>query len=210
MKNILLSFIFISIFISFQSCIDTHKEYDEAKRAALESGIRVDTIMFGLCFNDSPEMVDKKLKETGRYDYNGLKYRFPDSRIYGMEWHETRAFWFYNDSLVKFTITSFDDSYNWREVIKEIFSAKYGNSIFHDKKDYWFKGNLEICVSEGEMVGKTWKSIKYSNLDSEKWILNNRLHLCDTDDMNWYSEDYWNEHIKPKEENKLKNSGRDI
>lgn len=206
------SYILIVLLIFVQSCAGTQKRYDEAKRAALASGIRVDTIMFGICFNDSPEIVDEKLKNTGMFEYGNLHYRFRDSRISGMTWKDIRAFWFYNDSLISFKICSFDDSFNWKEVVKEVYSAKYGEPVFCNGKHYWFKGNLEICVSEGESIlGKKQKLIEYFNVEAVKKVYSIReLRFGDVNDMNYYSPDYWEKHIKPKEEKEMQRITRDI
>lgn len=208
-----LHILFIAVCAIFTcSCFDDTIKIHEAKKAALASEVFVDTIMFDLCFYDSPDTVISKLERTGYYQNGKLSYKFPDSRISNMTWEYDDLAMFFNDSLKQFILSTYDYNSEWRQVIKEIYSKKYGEPIESSKSMYWFSGNLMIFIHESkrEYDGRYSKSIIYQNLQSPENDGNIRKQCIMDDKLNHYSKEYWNKYIQPQKDKELEMAGRDI
>ena len=188
------------------SCVEDRRKL--ARQESIASGIWVDTVMFDICFNDSPSSVKSKLKKTGYTDWNGnFEYKFKDSRLNRLSWKWRPDFSFHNDSLISFSIHTYStDKYGALSVLNEIYSVKYGTPIQESSSDFkylfWYKGNLEIEIRED----KYGIHIYYKNITTNRYKQKTVLD----DDHNSYSEEYWNIHYKDKKEEELRNIGKDI
>lgn len=137
--------------ITLCSCGVNDNHY-KARIAARESGIVIDSIVQGICFNDSPDEVKRKIKEaefTGVRDKYFMKLSYPDS--------SNESFWYaydqyyYNDSLFMFSICTYTPSFNFKgklDALKSLYSYKYGESVpqFKENTLKWYKGNLTINI----------------------------------------------------------------
>lgn len=198
MKKLLFLLIGLSAIIS---CNQSPTLY-EKQQASLKTGIRVDTTMFSVCFNDAPDIVKQKLKESGHADLFGFCYQFPEARIHELEWKWDHTFAFHNDSLYQFSLhaETYDDPIG---VLQEIFSAKYGEPFKDDDKLYWFKGNLEISIYFNDEYNMS--HITYLNLNNYEHSV-----IEYDDDYNSYTIDYWNKHRKPEVDKAIDIAGEDI
>lgn len=76
---------------------------------------------------------------------------------------------------------------------------------------YWFKGNLEIRIKKlklEELLKGEKLEIRYYNLINSKD--GNSLKLDEEHLSGIYTLDYWEKHIKPKEDKAFKESVEDI
>lgn len=207
LSTIFLVVFFISIpfmlYLSFQTTVNPAYELS---RKALHSGIRVDSIMFGIKFRDTKSEVAKKLTaKTKRIDKDIYEYRFSDKRLNYMVWivnlTECR---FHNDSIIELNLkyTNYESSYNNQSLLREMYSSKYGEPVEYEGSLYWFKGNLEIQISPSR-YGQTWISYTDNRAHSREDVWD-ELHF------NTYSKDYWDKHIKPKKDSLLNIASKEI
>jgi len=196
----------ITIFL-FIGCTSNQDRLWSERKKALESGIKVDTIMFGLCFGDSPDTVREKILNSKHSLGAGFRYTFSDKRIKNMVWTDSKYSRFYNDSLRYFTLSTCDNNKKWKEVIKEIYSHKYGKPLLFGGEYYWFVGNLEISTYESKdnSVLGVYKSITYKDNTPRNFV-----YPVEDESHNRYTVEYWEKNIKPKEDQKLKNIVEDI
>jgi len=198
MKKIVLFGLIFTLF----SCEDNKVAI--ARQAVLDSGVRVNKLMFDICFGDSPETVKTKLLESGHVDrYGKFEYQFPSPLMQNLKWRDSPVF--HNDSLVSFGLVASCNPYaypllveNAYEVLNYLYSIDYGTPIHskdkYGKHLYWFKGNLEILVYASKYV----ISINFEN----HYKVTNRFaqkNIYD-DNRNTYTEEYWNIHYKNTEE----------
>lgn len=142
-------YLLAAIFIC--SCADTDKDY-QLREKARNSGIVIDTIVQGICFNDSPSEVQRKIKEaefTYISDEYFLNLPYPES-IDGSFWSVGDQY-YYNDSLYMFSIHSNISSVYFDECLADLnslYSYKYGESVpqFKENTLKWYKGNLTINI----------------------------------------------------------------
>ena len=142
-------YLLAAIFIC--SCSDTDKDY-QLREKARNSGIVIDTIVQGICFNDSPDEVKRKIKEA-EFTYITSKFfmklPYPES-IDGSFWSVDDQY-YYNDSLYMFSIHSNISSVYFDECLADLnslYSYKYGESVpqFKENTLKWYKGNLTINI----------------------------------------------------------------
>lgn len=142
-------YLLAAIFIC--SCSDTDKDY-QLREKARNSGIVIDTIVQGICFNDSPDEVKRKIKEA-EFTYITSKFfmklPYPES-IDGSFWSVGDQY-YYNDSLYMFSIHSNISSVYFDECLADLnslYSYKYGESVpqFKENTLKWYKGNLTINI----------------------------------------------------------------
>lgn len=142
-------YLLAAIFIC--SCADTDKDY-QLREKARNSGIVIDTIVQGICFNDSPSEVQRKIKEA-EFTYITSKFfmklPYPES-IDGSFWSVGDQY-YYNDSLYMFSIHSNISSVYFDECLADLnslYSYKYGESVpqFKENTLKWYKGNLTINI----------------------------------------------------------------
>lgn len=200
MKKLLLLLSLVGILFSCNSGPTLY----EKRQASLATGIVVDTTMFAVCFNDNPAVVKMKLGESGHTGLYGFCYQFPEERIHDLEWKWSSFNSFYNDSLYSFSLHA-KSYYNPIEVLKEIFSLKYGETYENNGKFYWYKGNLEISISYDGSSKKT--KIEYLNLSNDGY---NQSRFQSDEECNWYSEEYWEQNKQPKIDEAIKVAGSDI
>ena len=208
-----LSTIFIVVFsisiplIIYVSIKSTENPSYELSEKALQSGVNVDSIMFGIKFRDTKTEVAKKLSsKTTKIDEDIYEYHFSDKRLSYMPWIiDLKACRFHNDSIIELNLiyTNYESSYNNQSILREIYSSKYGKSAEHDGTLYWFKGNLEIRISPPSKYGQTWISYTDNRAHSREDVWD-ELHF------NTYSRDYWDKHIKPKKDSLLNISSKEI
>lgn len=193
-------------FILYLSVKSTENPTYELSLKALHSGVRVDSIMFGIKFRDTKTEVAKKLaSKTKMIDEGVYEYHFSDKRLNYMPWViDLKSCRFHNDSIVELNLiyTNYESSYNNQSILKELYSSKYGEPVVYEGYLYWFKGNLEISISPYR-YGQTW--LKYTDnsphSNADVW---DELHF------NTYSNDYWNKYIKPKKDSLLNTSSKEI
>lgn len=137
--------------ITLCSCGVNDNHY-KARIAARESGIVIDSIVQGICFNDSPSEVQRKIKEA-EFTYITSKFfmklPYPES-IDGSFWSVGDQY-YYNDSLYMFSIHSNISSVYFDECLADLnslYSYKYGESVpqFKENTLKWYKGNLTINI----------------------------------------------------------------
>ena len=142
-------YLLAAIFIC--SCSDTDKDY-QLREKARNSGIVIDSIVQGICFNDSPDEVKRKIKEA-EFTYITSKFfmklPYPES-IDGSFWSVGDQY-YYNDSLYMFSIHSNISSVYFDECLADLnslYSYKYGESVpqFKENTLKWYKGNLTINI----------------------------------------------------------------
>lgn len=145
--------------ITLCSCGVNDNHY-KARIAARESGIVIDSIVQGICFNDSPSEVKRKIKEA-EYTYL-MKLSYPKSFWY-VDWQH-----YYNDSLYMFSVRTNTNSFHFKEYTEKLdslYSFKYGKSV-PGPKEYdlaWYKGNLTINIYTIEGVGEDYIIICYTD-----------------------------------------------
>ncbi|MGZ2600243.1 hypothetical protein [Bacteroides fragilis] len=207
-----LSFLIVTLLL--MSCGPTLYQKEQE---SLQTGIRVDTTMFNVCFNDDPETVQIKLLDVEPEKLlKTFEYRFLDERIHEFKWVWDSTFSFHNDSLINFRLITANGYPNHDDLLalEDIFSAKYSEPYISEGSYYWFKGNLEINVSLS--TGTYPKlEIRYRNLESYFRVYN-QAYKSD-ENFNTYSKDYWEKNCKPQydkelEEHKkqLEVAGKDI
>lgn len=143
-------YLLAAIFIC--SCSDTDKDY-QLREKARNSGIVIDTIVQGICFNDSPSEVQRKIKEaefTYITDEYFLNLPYPSSFKNGSHWYVEEQ-WYRNDSLFLFSIRTNISSVYFNECLADLnslYSYKYGESVpqFKENTLKWYKGNLTINI----------------------------------------------------------------
>ena len=179
----------------------------EQRDLSLSTGIIVDTTMFDVCFNDSPEEINTKFKRNkllGRYS-DEFEYYFPDERLKYDKWEWRSICWsFHNDSLIRFSIYTHTVSRqpNIIKALENIYTNKYDAPLKIDGHLYWFKGNLEI-----ELYASDWGVyINYTNL---LYKPNYNDQVTD-ENYNTYSNEYWEKYKAPIVKEKLDQSGKDI
>ena len=142
-------YLLAAIFIC--SCSDTDKDY-QLREKARNSGIVIDSIVQGICFNDSPDEVKRKIKEA-EFTYITSKFfmklPYPES-IDGSFWSVGDQY-YYNDSLYMFSIHSNISSVYFDECLADLnslYSYKYGESVpqFKENTLKWYKGNLTVNI----------------------------------------------------------------
>ena len=138
--------------ITLCSCGVNDNHY-KARIAARESGIVIDSIVQGICFNDSPSEVQRKIKEaefTYITDEYFLNLPYPSSFKNGSHWYVEEQ-WYRNDSLFLFSIRTNISSVYFNECLADLnslYSYKYGESVpqFKENTLKWYKGNLTINI----------------------------------------------------------------
>lgn len=127
MKKLLLLILCISICLI--SCNSIEKQKVKAKKEALVSGVRIDSVMFGLCFGDSPDKVRLVLNEFYSYCPGEPEFHFQYPKDLNPYKWEVSKCWFYNDSLYNISIVANIPSYKWDECLAyldTLYSLKYG------------------------------------------------------------------------------------
>lgn len=189
---------------------------DKAKIDAQQSGIIVDTIICGICFNDNPDEVNCKIQDWAKKCPGNdfvMHFTYP-KRINKYEW-EIGNLSYYNDSLYSISLHSEIPSYMFRECMEDLdslFSHKYGKSFSSDfgKSLEWYKGNLTINISTHENLKYTDDYISISYTDSRYYdkigTATNNTISKDSEDYRIhyeYSKDYWEKTYKQEENRKL-------
>ena len=204
MKKILL---FSLIVFTLVGCKERSKRFAK-QQEALATNIQIDTTMFGVCFNDNPEIVKSKLKLSGYYEYNyQFEYKFPDERLNDIYWKWNDLHSFHNDSLFRFCLEADISSYKVEDALKalkEIYSLKYGEAFEENNELYWYKGNLEISIHFMKEYPTLF--IEYSNLKN----CNHGGQELKYENYNSYTLDYWNRTYKAQKEEELKKSTKEI
>lgn len=229
MRIIITCLFLLCIIFSCQNAKD-HKY--KVKQAALESGVKVDSIFCGLTFNDSPMEVihklnflyDNKTLFLDTYDYK-LKYRFSYPEfLNNIEWVIDRSnISFYNDSLYNFTLeakdlfsSQYDDCLIY---LDSLYSNKYGTPIRENegKTLNWFKGNLNICISMTEFESPIINDIIcISYINEEKslhYYTADKILKPNNNDYSFnlhYSNYFWNKHYYKKNQNLIDKASEDI
>lgn len=219
------------IFITF-SCQNVEDQKIKARDEALKSGIKIDSIFYGLTFNDSPNSVAKKLNYLSDngilfrdyYDYT-LKYSFSYPKfLNNIEWNVYRHnISFYNDSLYNFTLETRDFYSSQYEdclaCLDSLYSNKYGTPIRENngKTLNWFKGNLNIVVKLIEFNSVVTKDIiTISYVDEKKslpYYLSDKILKSDNNEYGFelcYSTDYWNKYYEKKDKNLMDEASKGI
>ncbi|MBD5584497.1 MAG: hypothetical protein HDQ88_05395 [Clostridia bacterium] len=188
-------FVFVGYFL-------TYSEQEKAAQEAINSGIKIDTIMFGVCFNDSPQKVHDILKEFASHNpRKKFEYHFLTRGVNKYAWKWNPSVSFHNDSLHTFRIEAEIPSFEWQNalnVLSDIYSHKYGKVYRSGNEINLYKGNLEVSIytTEGSPYTKDKISISYRNRDFKygdffKW----------DDYQNSYSKRYWQKDYKISENN---------
>lgn len=213
------SILYLFVVITFLSCNNFKKEAAIAE--ALSSGIVVDTIICGICFNDSPEEVKRKIQEWSYFCPGNeftMHFTYPE-RINQYAW-EIDTQWYYNDSLYNISIKSEIPSYKFRECMEDLdslFTHKYGKSYSsrRGKELNWYKGNLTISITVHKDLKyvNDYISISYNdNRYYNKRAKGNTISKY-SEDYNIYHEynkEYWDRTYKQEEEEKLHKATKNI
>lgn len=217
-------YLLAAIFIC--SCSDTDKDY-QLREKARNSGIVIDTIVQGICFNDSPSEVQRKIKEaefTYITDEYFLNLPYPSSFKNGSHWYVEEQ-WYRNDSLFLFSIRTNISSVYFNECLQELdslYSYKYGEAVHNiqDSDIRWYKGNLTVDISTDTDINGTIVDcirIKYKDSrfgDSPQYW--GKLKESDYDQKTgchiwyWYTPDYWNRTYQPEIDKKLQDAAKNI
>lgn len=219
MKKLKLHFIGGLILFIIVACDGSSQRYQMQKKS-LDSGVIVDSTMFGICFNDAPVIVRQKLAETGYLDaFGNFEYHFLNDKLYEFKWEWDSCFSFHNDSLIDFRLKT-NGGYpdiNTLHTLSDIFSSKYGQPCVIDNNYYWYKGNLEIGVSfsSGTEFRHDFISIVYKNIDMYFKVYNQKYKSDEYG--NSYSIDFWNQNCEPRKKRELEeyqtsveSAGKDI
>lgn len=169
MKKVVLSIILLLLF----SCNNVSMQKNEARKYAKESGIRIDSILIGIRFNDSPEEVQAKLKEWASHNSFGkfeFHFTYP-KRLNQYKWEKVAySCSFYNDSLYSFSLRAEVPFSEWNKCFEDLdslYSYKYGKPVrdIDGHELDWYKGNLNINIKgmKSEYSESVW--ISYTDYD---------------------------------------------
>lgn len=219
MKKLLL-LIFCGIICLF-SCNSIDKQKVKAKKEALTSGVRIDSIMFGLSFGDSPDKVKQILNEFSSHCPGGFEFHFRYPKALNPYKWKVFTCWFYNDSLYDISIVADIPSYKWDECLAcldTLYSLKYGLPIRDKLRSEpaidWYKGNLNIHIWTSKSDGKylndnIWICYKNMSMKLERPIYKTvfkekyRYNL-------YYGKEYWDKTYKDAENILLNEELKDI
>ncbi|MCZ2505100.1 hypothetical protein [Bacteroides fragilis] len=219
MKNLLLLALALLIF----SCNDIGMQKVKARKQAEESGLRVDSIILGIRFNDSPEQVQAILSEWASHNPLGqfeFHFTYPQ-RLNQYKWVKSKyQCCFYNDSLYRFSLSAEVPSYKWKECFEDLdslYSYKYGSPVRNpgEQELDWYKGNLNIHIDTYKSKYASDKIyVSYINEDfySRKGV---NYKSFDPDENRYgvsleYSEDYWNKTYQKGNDILLDNATEEI
>lgn len=209
---------YLSTILILLSCTDSRNT--SARMEEMKSGVIVDTVVCGICFNDNPDTVQKKIDEWAS-SYPDFKFRmhfsYPE-RLNKYTWKIGNQ-WYYNDSLRSISIRSNIYSYLFDECmgdLNSLFSHKYGKSFIlkNGEEIEWYKGNLTINISTHkdleyveDYISITYSDGRYYEKRNGKTILK---HSDDYKIYYEYSQDYWDNTYKQKEEDRLNEATKNI
>lgn len=223
MRNLLLLLILCSS-ICFFSCNSMEKQRTKAQKELLKSEIRIDSIMFGLCFGDSPDNTKRILDEfsshcPGEFEFH---FRYPkDLNPYKWEFSSVLGCCFYNDSLYCITIMADVPSYKWERCLADLdtlYSSKYGTPIRDKFKSEpmidWYKGNLYVSIrtvkSDTDYIND-YVRITYEDMNMKiEYPIYKSVNKKKYGFMLNYGKEYWDRTYKDTEDVLMNEALKDI